>query len=230
MKVAVVDDDIIFAKSFEKILKEKLKSNCETIDIYLSAESFLSNSKNYDILFLDIEMSGLSGLDLARKNRDKNAKIVFVTNRDDLVFEAYNTTGAIGFVRKFSIGTDLKVVIERLTKHLLQERYISVKSGDEISKIRYADIVYLEKMSHNVLIHTENDTHSKRATLSDLDAGLSKYGFVRTHIGYIANLAHIKLIKSNSVLLTNGECVPVSRSYHKQVKDKFLERSLRLYE
>lgn len=230
MKVAIVDDDIIFAKSFAKTLKEKWRDGIESINVFLSAESFLSGADIYDILFLDIEMPGLTGIELARKHSNTNTKIVFVTNRDDLVFEAYNTTGAIGFVRKFSIDSDLKDLIQRINRNNQQSRCLSVKSGDTIIKIKYSDIIYIEKVAHNIVIRTPQCSYNKRTTIADLEPLLTPYGFIRSHVGYLVNLAHIELIKSNHAILTNGEAAPISRTNIRLVRDKFLERNVELNE
>lgn len=230
MKVAIIDDEIIFANTFSKTLKEKWNDSLEGLDIFLSAESFLSANKTYDILFMDIEMPGISGLELAKKHKDSPAKIIFVSNRDNLVFEAYNTTKAVGFIRKFNLEEDLNTIISRINSSNQQSHSISVKSGDIIVKIKYSNIIYIEKVAHYAVIHTADASYSKRSAISELEGLLLPYGFVRAHAGYLLNLSHIELINSTSAVLSNGTVVPISRKNIKQVKQKFLERIVSLNE
>ncbi len=230
MKVAIVDDDVIFARAFARLLREKFRDFAQELDVFLSPQSFLSNDANYDILFLDIEMPGLTGIELARKYNTGNAKIVFVTNRDDMVFEAYNTTGSEGFIRKSTLESDLKAILCRITRDYQRKLFIPVKNGDTITKIRYSDIIYIEKVAHNIIIKTTDNTYSKRTTISEIEGSLLPHGFVRTHIGFLVNLSHIEFIKSNRTILTGGKTAPISRQNLKLVRDKFLERNVELHE
>ena len=95
MRVAIVDDELLFAKKLSDIIKERWIDLLESLTIFLSAGNFIKSSEEFDILFLDIEMPGISGIEIAKNYSNTNLQIVFVTNRDDLVFEAYNTTKAI---------------------------------------------------------------------------------------------------------------------------------------
>lgn len=224
LKIAIVDDDILFAKQFSKIIKEKFPDTIKNLDIFLSAESFLSASILYDILFLDIGMPGVSGLELAKKYKDSSTVIIFVTNKDNLVFEAYNTTKAVGFVRKLNLEEDINAIVSRINHNNQQNRGLSVKSGGVIAKIRYSNIIYIEKVAHNAVIHTTDATYSKRTTISELEGLLLPYGFVKSHSAFLLNLSHIDLINPTSAILSNGAVVPISRNNIKQVKLRFLER------
>lgn len=230
MKAGIVDDDLIFAKAFAKLLRERFSGFFRTQDIFLSPQSFLSKNENYDILFLDIEMPGTTGIELARNQICANTKIIFVTNRDDLVFEAYNTTGSVGFVRKSAIEKDLKPILRRIARDKQKALFIPVKTGDIITKVRYSDIIYIEKIAHNVIIKTTDNTYSKRTTISEMESILVPHGFVRTHIGFLVNLSHIEFIKSGRTILTGGKTAPISRQNLKLVRDKFLERNVALHE
>lgn len=230
MRIAIVDDDVIFVRSFANLLKEKFKDSAREISVFLSPQSFLSNSLNYDILFLDIEMPGITGIELARKYNSDNTKIIFVTNRDDMVFEAYNTTCSEGFIRKSALESDLKTILRRISRDRQRDLFIPVKNGDTLAKVRYSDIIYIEKVSHNIIIKTTDNTYTKRTTISEIESTLLPHGFVRTHVGFLVNLAHIEFIKSNHTVLTGGKIAPISRQNLKLVRNKYLERNVELHE
>lgn len=230
MKIAIVDDDLIFAQSFKRILKNEFIDSIELLDIFLSAENFSASNSKYDLVFLDIDMPRMSGLEFAKENKDNKFSIVFVTNRDDLVFEAYNTTNTLGFVRKSNLEEDLPLVFDRFKRESQGSIHLTVKSGTSLRKIKYSEIFYVEKVSHNVILHTLTDDVTMRKTITDVESLLTNHGFVRTHIGFLVNMTYIKLIDTNSVKLSNGKSVPISRQNSKLVKDKFMRWSVMLNE
>lgn len=230
MKIAIVDDDLIFAQSFKKMLKDEFKAPIQLLDIFLSAENFSASDNKYDLVFLDIDMPGMSGLEFAKENKHNALSIVFVTNRDDLVFEAYNTTNTLGFVRKSDLEEDLLLVFDRLKRESQSTMYLTVKSGSELKRIRYSEVFYVEKLAHNVILYTVAGDISMRKTITETEELLNGHGFVRTHVGYIVNMEYIKLINSNEVILTNGKTAPISRRNVKFVKDEFLRWSVKTNE
>ena len=228
MKIAIVDDELIFAQSFRSIIEKRFNDTIQLLNIFTTTESFIASDHKYDIVFLDIDMPGMSGLELAKRYKDKIIGIVFVTNRDDLVFEAYNTTNTLGFVRKSEIEYDLSLVLDRLQRDSQNTHYLTVKSGSVLKRINYSEILFVEKMSHNVILHTLSDDIAMRKTIAEVEELLANSGFVRTHVGYIVNMVHIKLIDAKEVILLNGKMVPISRQNVKLVKDKFLKWSVML--
>lgn len=223
VKIAIVDDEIIFAKTFSKTIKEKFPDATESIDVFLSAENFLSAKGAYDIIFMDIEMPRLTGLELAKKHPEASSEIVFVTNRDNLVYEAFNTTKAMGFIRKFKLEDDLNYIVGKINEENQQRCELPVKAGNIVTKIKYSNIIFIEKVAHNAVIHTADTQYSKRTAIAELEELLIPYGFVKSNAGYLLNLSHIKLINPTSALLSNGAVVPISRKNIKQVRQRFLE-------
>ena len=230
MKIAIVDDNLIFAQSFKNRFVNMYNNTIKALDIFTTAERFLEAGCKYDVVFLDIDMPGMSGLELAKQYNEKMFSIVFVTNRDDLVFEAYNTTNTLGFVRKSNVEEDLPLVLDRLYRESQSTMYLAVKSGSELMRVRYSEILYIEKLSHNVILHTLTDDISMRKTITETEELLNGCGFVRTHTGYIVNMEYIKLINSKEVILANGKTVPISRQNVRFVKDEFLRWSVKTNE
>ena len=223
MKIAIIDDELIFAQSFRKLIERKLNNTIQLLNIFTTAESFITSGHNYDVIFLDIEMPGMSGLEFAKSHKNNTTSIVFVTNRDDLVFEAYNTTSTLGFVRKSNLEDDLPLVLDKLQREAQNNMYLTVKNGSSVRKVKYSEILYIEKVSHNVILHTLTDAVAMRKTITEIESLLTNHGFVRTHIGYIVNMTYIRSIDTKDVKLSNGKTVPISRQHVKTVKDKFMK-------
>lgn len=230
MKIAIVDDELIFAQFFRNIIEKKFDDKIQMLDIFTTVRSFISAENKFDLIFLDIDMPEISGLEFAKKHSDLSSRIIFVTNRDDLVFEAFNTTQTLGFVRKSKLEEDLSIVLDRLHREAQCSMFFTVKCGSSIRKVKFSEIIYVEKVSHNVIIHTSTDDITMRKTIAEIESLLINNGFIRTHVGYIVNMTHIKLIDTKDVKLSNGNSVPISRQNVKSIKDKFLKWSVMLNE
>ena len=225
MKIAIIDAELIFTQTFRQLIEKNLNDTIQLLNTFTTAESFITSKQNYDVIFLDIELPGMSGLELAKNFKNNSTSFVFVTNRDDLVFEAYNTTSTLGFIRKSNVDKDLSCVLFRLKRQSQNNMFLTVKNGSSVRKVKYSEILYIEKVSHNVILHTLTDAVTIRKTITEIESSLICNGFVRTHIGYIVNITHIKSIDTKDVKLSNGKTVPISRQHVKSVKDKFLRWS-----
>ena len=227
MKIALCDDEKTFIDIMSKLIQKNL---CTDVFDTFTVQMFADHICEYDLIFLDIDMPCITGIELAKKCESYNTYIVFVTNKENLVFEAYNTTNAFGFIRKSNLQNDFVSVIQRFNKINQNSHYLSVKSSNGIIKIPFADIYYIEKQINNVIIHTQKYDYREFNTLSNLEKVLINFGFIRTHIGYIVNLDYIIKISNTDVEICNGTRIPMSRHNAKYVKTEFLKRSAAINE
>lgn len=225
IKIAVCDDDSFFLKSFSMLIATVYNGNSSAIDCYNNPKDLINSERRYDLIFLDIGISEINGIELACNYRQNEAIIVFVTNMESLVFDAYNKTEAFGFIRKSNLREDFTSIIKKINKKVKSVATISVKNGNRIIKIRCSDIIYIEKSVNNVIIHTRNGIFSERKTISELEKILTQYGFERCHIGYLVNPDYIYCIDSTQIVLNNNEMIPLSRRNVKRLKSVFTMRS-----
>ena len=230
LKIAICDDEQSFINIMVKLIKKTFSDNIEILDTYTRPIVLLNSGKSYDLLFLDIDMPGLNGIKLARHYDKSNTSIIFVTNKEALVFEAYNSTDSVGFIRKGRLTEDFESVIKRFNRNNQLMHFLTVTINSQIYKIRLSDIIYIEKMVNSIIIHTTDKTYTQRNTLAEIEEKLHSHGFIRVHAGYIVNLDHILRISSNEITLSHSELVPVSRNRLKYVKTEFLKRSAVLNE
>lgn len=228
MKIALCDDEKTFIDIMSKLIKKNLCT--DVFDTFTEVQMLADCICEYDLIFLDIDMPCMTGIDLAKKCENYNIYIVFVTNKESLVFEAYNTTNAFGFIRKSNLQNDFVSVMQRFNKINQNSHYLPVKSSNGIIKIPFADIYYIEKQINSVIIHTQKYDYKEFNTLSNLEKVLINFGFIRTHIGYIVNLDYIIKISNTDVEICNGTRIPVSRHNAKYVKTEFLKRSAAINE
>ena len=230
LRIAIVDDE----KSFLASLKKRILAICDRNDYLVSIStttdpySVLENElyKHNDIIFLDIEMPYLSGLDIASEiNKQKGNSdlpyIIFITNRDGLVFTALKEQ-PYSFIRKSHIE-DIEACIFRIFEKMKNDDFIYIKSGRTTDRVSLKEIRYIEKEKNYIIFHTENTQYRERNTIEERAIQLLSKGFVRPHIGYLINVRYIDEIMPQTVRLIDGTLIPLSKKYRKEVKQKFYE-------
>lgn len=227
MKLAIIDDEKAFAERLRSYVLTLFAEKHTAVEITVTdnSEFMLFNGKRFDVILLDIEMSGCSGIDLAsklneKKNIDEKPFIIFVTNRDGLVFDALKQQ-PFSFVRKSHLE-DLEPCFDRLITLCESDIYYPIKSGRDIERVALKDIFYLEKQKNYVIYHTARGTISERTTL-DKKTDLLHNGFLRAHIGYMVNIRCIDKIQTGDILLSDGTIIPLSRKYSEAVRKQFFE-------
>ena len=227
MKLAIIDDEKAFAERLRSYVLTLFAEKHTAVDITVTdnSEFILYNGKQFDVILLDIEMPGCSGIDLASKLNEKKCIdekpfIIFVTNRDGLVFDALKQQ-PFSFVRKSHLD-DLKPCFDRLITLCESDIYYLIKSGRDIERVALKDIFYLEKQKNYVIYHTSRGMISERTTL-DKKSDLLNKGFLRTHIGYMVNIRCIEKIQTADIILSDGTIIPLSRKYSGAVRKQFFE-------
>lgn len=221
IRIAICDDSNIDAEIMKNFLQDyyaKKNCFCEII-IYSSGEELIEtyhNSGNkYHLLFLDIYMKQLNGIETATLIRkyDDNVKIVFCTVSLEHAVDSYEVY-AYGYVIKPFDVSKMRGLLDKFTKTIL---------GDEISHIRvkseYADrlvalseIVYIESNDKVLLIHKKNHEIVKTyGKLSHVEEQLNEKHFLRCHQSYIVNLNHVTGIEDNDFKTVIREKVPIRK-------------------
>lgn len=230
LRIAVVDDD----KCFNKYLADLVQQVCVKNDITFSVEclyegySLIENLDKYDLIFLDIEMPLINGIETAKKineiKKDEEFPIfVFVTNKDNLVFTALKQ-----FPYCFIPKSDLEYGIEKSIVNVnrkIKEKATKypVKVGRSTLFLNPDEIIYIEKEKNYVVFNLTNNKYRERSNIAEKLNDLRNYDFIRTHIGYIVNLKYISKLEGNSVILNNGGMIPVSKSYKQSAQKLFFD-------
>lgn len=237
-RAAICDDnqaDISYIRS----LLEKWENDtgmAMRIEDFPSAEAFLfqyEDDKAYDILFLDIEMGEMSGIDLAKKIRQTNRliQIVFITGYMDYIAQGYDVE-ALHYLLKPVTETKLREVLTRAVdklKHKEKELFLpskcaasdtpahdfSTDSGSSMVRIPLYEIRYLEVRKNYVTIHAREEYVTK-ITLRELEKELDEC-FFRTGRSFIVNLAFVMRISKSQVFLKDGSIVPLSRNLYENI-------------
>jgi DNA-binding LytR/AlgR family response regulator len=177
----------------------------------------------------------MNGMDVACQIRSNDSKthIIFVTNRDDLVFKCFQFR-ALRFIRKNHLDEELKEAIETL-KHEIDMTNIvyRVLSNKKLVSYPIDSILYFESNKHYIDIHLLDRIDTIRKNIKEVEQDLSNSGFIRTHVGYIVNYKYISSIEKSQVILFNPLSdnttinVPISRNKYKSVQERYMYFSRR---
>ncbi len=229
LKIAICDDEKYYREHIKEIVAGYLKEQnvSSEIDLYSSGTEFCGNEINlmqYDIIFLDIEMDMLNGMDVAHAIRKRNSKaeIVFITVMTDYVFEGYEVN-ASRYIMKEDLDRLLPGCIDALLgKWMFQRKKIRLHFTDGYEEIFLNELMYIESNLHKLCFVTTNRKLYQYNKLDDLELRWSQLGFIRCHQSFLVNPEHIVKIKSYIIYLTDGTEIPVAKGRYGFVKKFFL--------
>lgn len=228
INIAICDDEQKSLDTIEEKLykaSEKLNIKIETY-IYNDGNKVLdliyNDKEDFDILFLDIDMPNISGLEVARKLREKKTDVIliFISAHEQYVFESieYNP---FRYIRKSRIDKELLLALRAAYSRIaeMQDYYIAVKTEESEVRVKHSDIMYFETIARKVGIHLNNgEVLIVRKTIKELNEELNDEHLIRIHSGCVANVKYIDKFSNYDITLDNGEKLIVSRTRVKNVK------------
>ena len=232
LNIAVCDDEknivTIVSNSIETILSSH--SITSSVKQYTNPKDLLVAIDNtfYDLVFIDIDMPEMDGITLSKSifNKVPKTGIVFVSNREDKVFESLEVR-PLGFVRKNNFLSDINKIINQII--IESERVeetnpkMSFQSNGKQIFIDLKDILYFECYNHEQIVYTMDQKISMHSTMKMIEDKTSKYGFKRIHKGYIVNLRKIKVIVTDGVIMINDCFIPINRKKIAEFKHEYLK-------
>lgn len=210
IKIAVVDDDELMLKQINELLN-KCFSETLSIQLFNDGNSFLEkiDDNQYDLVFLDIDMPNINGFNVAKRlNEVCTSNIIFVSNLEHLVFEAFDYK-PLRFVRKSCLESDIQSVVKSYTYETKTNNVYYVRTNDGEFAIPINDILFFESFKHDIYVQTTKDKlkikreHSDENTISSLYEKFENIGFIRIHKSYIVNYRYIYMINRKKVILKN---------------------------
>lgn len=231
LHMAVCDDepeDIVrICDTVRQILKElkyygKYEFHCFTD----SRELYDFASKEcFSLIFLDIEMPGMDGFELASKLRQKapGTHLIFISNYEQFVFDSYEYA-PFWFIRKSFLQHDMYRAMCRYMK-LLFELHITYRVRDKsgFKELRIKDILYVESEKHTLSFRTvQGAVLKKHGSLRDVEKELEPYGFLRVHKSYLVNIHHIEQVETQDVLLCGNIRVAMGRDREKRIHEAMI--------
>lgn len=228
VKVAFCDDEAKILEDLSVKIKSEFENLSCKIDLYTTENSIelLEYLKNYpvDILFLDIDMPTISGMEIAQTllNSEIKTLLVFVTGQDTLVYKSFKYH-PFGFIRKTYFDEEISGVVKSLVEEMQKSSDTFLfKTNDGFNRIKLRDILYFESESNYINLHTKESVYKFRSTVSAIEKELSTKGFIRTHKGFLVNQEHIFSVKSENVVLSNNVVLPIGRTNRDVIKARIM--------
>ena len=224
-KCLIVDDEPLAIEIIETYLNRlegfEIVSKCKNA---LEAFSVLEKN-NIDLLFLDIQMPQLTGIEFL-KSISQKPKVIFTTAYDDYAVEGYELdvldylVKPIAFDRFFKAINKFKTVTHNISINDTIDRkdFIFVNENKKSHKINLSDILYVESLKDYVRIHTHKKTVVNKTTLSDFELQLNDNRFLRIHRSYLVNIDHVSAHTAKDIEIGKIE-LPIGISYKQKVND-----------
>jgi DNA-binding LytR/AlgR family response regulator len=198
-----------------------------------AALAYFEDGKTADIVFLDIIMPEMSGVEVAARLRDRgfDGHIVFLTSVNDFAAESYRVRAfsyLLKPVEKERLFSVLRKIDEaREISYGKDTAFILVETRQFHRNILLRDIIFAEILGHNLFIHLANDeTVLINKSLKELSPALLEYErFAHCHRSIIINMDFVETIRENAAVLRTGQILPISRRYH-DFKSRYITRSI----
>ena len=223
---AVVEDEREAAERIAEYLGRFGEENGETFDVsyYGDAEAFLAGyDPECDIVFMDIQLPDMSGMDAARALRavDSEVTLVFVTSMVQYAVSGYEVS-ALDFIVKPVSYPNFAMKMKRV----LRERRLRAPRSDELSlsgeggvrRVSVSSVKYIEVVGHHLIFHTFDGDADVCGALGEMEKTLAGKGFSRCNNCYLVNLRHVSEIRPASCIV-GGEEVQISRRRRKAFMD-----------
>ncbi len=211
MKVAIVEDDKKAADLLCKYLEQFNEEYGEkfSIQVFGDAVSFLASYKAlYDIVFMDIEMPDMNGMEASAKLRaiDSTVTLIFVTNMAQYAVKGYEVS-ALDFIVKPVTYANFAIKLRRAIENVKHKKGYKLKvvTGDSVTCVDISDLVYIEVMNHRLVYHTLKKDIVSYGQLKKLEESLSEKGFAKCNSCYLVNMKYVTAVNGFSVTVGDRE-------------------------
>lgn len=234
INVLVCDDNKYQLNNLVKIIQSFSEKFNHNINMDIASDSNkalkLHSENKYHIAFLDIEIDDISGIEIAKKIRDIDDKIIiiFVTGFPDFTREAYKLFAYNYILKPIDVAFFEKMMnraldLVKMRFFIKENLSLLIKDKNRSYKIHYDDIVYAEKLGKKVIINLTDGTKMYFVmTLNNLEADLDSEYFIRCHKGYIISKSKIKTAYPNELFLEGYQNpIPIGRKY-KEIINKII--------
>jgi DNA-binding LytR/AlgR family response regulator len=210
IRVAIVEDETAAAQTLQRYLEQYQQETGETFQVtwFQNAVSFLEPYRGFDLVFMDILMPHLNGMDGALRLRemDTQVKLIFVTNMAQYAVRGYEAS-ALDFMLKPVSYSDFLFKMKRAMSaiQISRQREIVVTQPTGIIRISSNDLLYVEVRGHRLVYHTERQQVEARGTMENAEKQLSAWHFLRCNNCYLVNPRYIDWVRGYVVKVGEAE-------------------------
>lgn len=234
MKIAIIEDEQVHTDLLAAYIQSWSKEKKIPINVHSfpSAENFLftwEETKDFDILFVDIQMREMNGVEMAKRVREDGEEIaiVFTTGIADYMETGYDVE-ALHYLLKPIDPEKIGQCMEKALYRRQKEEFILVHGKEETVRIPVKRINYIEAQGHGCVIETSSKTGDTVRTgvsesISYMEKQLEPFGFIKCHRSYLCRIGSIYRIGREEIFFDNGSRIPVSRRMYKKTNQAFIQ-------
>lgn len=220
VNIAILEDDAGDEASLEQSLQRYAQEQQELFSIrsFSDPAVFLQNSPSaFDLIFLDIDLPTMTGMELARqiRRRDSLVTLIFVTNLEKYAVSGYSV-GAFDFVVKpinyYRFASMLRRALRSIAAR--QPREVVIQTSGGITRLNVTQLYYVEIRDHLLIYHTVGENLTAWGKMSDVEAQLAPYDFARCSTSHLVNLRFVDSVEGSDVLVA-GTRLPISQRRRK---------------
>lgn len=226
LTVAICDDEQYFVDRLDKSLNQYFsirKIEAES-SAFTDAESLLSAGRDYDLILMDLKLPGVDGMEAITRLRERKqtSQMIFITSYQEYAIQAFDVD-AVHYLLKPVTDENLYRALDKAMKRITKKDFktLTISKGNETQIIRQRDILYCEVIDHKVYIHLPNISYDYFGTLENLQKQLDSR-FFRCHKSYIVNLTHVVSRQGDTVTVSGGGRVFVSRRKQQEFAQELL--------
>lgn len=225
INIAIIEDSNEAAGELISCLERFREEEKEQFQIvrYTDADAFLNDKKAQDIIFMDIRLPNITGMEAAERLRrfDRTSVLIFVTSMAQFALKSYEVDALDYILKPVSYGRvtlKLRKAIDIVKSR--EDKQIVVNHGGEIVRISTMQIYYIEVHGHKLSYHTDMGILTENGSLTRLEETLRANNFMRCNACYLVNPRHIASIKKYTVFLDNGDALNISQPKRKNFIDE----------
>lgn len=228
IRIAICDDNKRIAEKTKEYVEgwEGEKSIC----IYHSGEELLKEKRTFDLIFLDIDMPEIDGIETAKNIRKYNkcVKIIYLTSFTEYVNLAFQVH-AFAYLNKPINEEEIHKQLKEVTSYMREERkdeFIKFITSEGVVELDIKNIYYFEYFNRKVNIKTKEKTYVIKDKITTIGDKMKKHNFLMPHKSFVVNLLHVKSLKGYDILMMDGTIIPLSQKKAVDFREKlnvFLE-------
>jgi DNA-binding LytR/AlgR family response regulator len=230
MRAAIIDDraddrETLF-KELDTVLREK-GYRVDSIDLFDSGEQFLNAFEpgKYDLLFFDIYMDGMNGIEAAKELRrlGERLSIVFISSTAEYALEGYQVDALRYLQKPIQYDKLREALLSAYKMKSVKGDTLTFQVGDRLYKIPFGEIEYLESQGRETVVSTINEQISVHMKFSDMEQLLPEDTFIRCHRSYIVNLLEVENIERYQATMKNQDYIPISQQQYTEMKNRMFQ-------
>jgi len=230
MNCIIIDDDKLSTKIIQEFVEktDDLKF-AGKFDSAVSAINYLSKQdiESVDLIFLDIEMPEMSGIDFL-KSLDQLPQVIVYSSKEKYAIDSYEYNVTDYLLKPVQYGRFIKAVkrarerFEEKETVTRENNEIFVKNNSSLVRVKYDDILWIEALENYVVLNTFKDKFTIHFTMKAISEKMPPERYVRVHRSFIVNINKIKVIEDNSVVINyegGSKIIPIGKSYKDRLMD-----------